>query len=181
MRFIAIAVIVVSLGGVGVIVYAQLQNMSKRTPILTTDDVAPRRPVAEGPESTTARAPLEPASGPLAWHYDLSRAKEIARSDNKLIIVDVYTDWCGWCKKMDQVIYNDPMIVGLSRQEVFVKLDAEDGGQGERFAREMNVRGFPTTIIIDGHGNKITEARGFIPTREKFIEFVESARSKKRA
>ncbi len=178
MRYLAIGAILLSLGGVGVIVFAQLQNNAKRTPTLTTDDVPARGPGSTS--STTTSKTIEPASGSISWEKDIYRAKQMAASGDKLIIVDVYTDWCGWCKKMDQVIYSDPMIVGLSRQEVFLKLDAEDGGQGERFAQEMGVRGYPTTVILDSSGKKLTSAAGFIPTPEKFIQFVDGARSRKR-
>jgi thioredoxin-related protein len=82
---------------------------------------------------------------------------------------------------MDETIYSNPKIVGLSRQEIFLKLDAEDGGEGQRFASKMNVRGYPTTIILDSDGKRITEKRGFISSPDQFIEFVEGARSKRSA
>ncbi|MCR9084859.1 MAG: thioredoxin family protein, partial [Cyclobacteriaceae bacterium] len=30
------------------------------------------------------------------------------QSDPKMLLVDVYTDWCGWCKKMDKETFTDP-------------------------------------------------------------------------
>jgi len=42
------------------------------------------------------------------------------------IFVDVYTDWCGWCKKMDASTFVDPVIVELMNNYFYaVKLDAE--------------------------------------------------------
>ena len=29
----------------------------------------------------------------------------------KEIFIDVYTDWCGWCKKMDKTTYKNDVIV----------------------------------------------------------------------
>ena len=44
----------------------------------------------------------------------------------KKIFVDVYTDWCGWCKKMDNTTFSDPVIIAYMNQNFYaVKLDAE--------------------------------------------------------
>lgn len=44
----------------------------------------------------------------------------------KHIFIDVYTDWCGWCKKMDASTFKDPVIVELMNEHYYaVKLDAE--------------------------------------------------------
>jgi thiol:disulfide interchange protein len=105
---------------------------------------------------------------------------EVARTEDKLVVADVYTDWCGWCKKMDQTIYSDPAIVALSRHQVFVKVDAEDGGEGQRFAQQMRVKGYPTTIILDGQGNVLKVARGYIDSPRTFEQLVQDARAQAR-
>jgi len=44
----------------------------------------------------------------------------------KKIIVDVYTDWCGWCKRMDATTFKNPVIVDYIQKNYWaVKLDAE--------------------------------------------------------
>lgn len=44
----------------------------------------------------------------------------------KKIFVDVYTDWCGWCKRMDASTFsNDSLIAEMERMYYLVKLDAE--------------------------------------------------------
>ena len=44
----------------------------------------------------------------------------------KHFFIDVYTDWCGWCKKMDASTFIDPVIVDLMNKHFYaVKLDAE--------------------------------------------------------
>lgn len=44
----------------------------------------------------------------------------------KKIFIDMYTDWCGWCKKMDQSTFSDPIIIDYINQNFYaVKFDAE--------------------------------------------------------
>ena len=153
----------------------------RRTPALTTDDLGSTarevvRSPAEGEARPSPSAEPEAARGQIVWQRDLRRAVEIAKSDDKLIVADVYTDWCGWCKKMDKTIYSDPTIVALSKQHVFVKLNAEDRDQGQSFAEQMGVNGYPTTIILDSQGRVLNVAEGYIASPQAFVEFVEQAR-----
>ena len=156
----------------------------RRTPVLTTDDLGSARetasPSVESEVQPSVSRNAEVARGSIAWHRDIRQAIETARGEDKIVVVDVYTDWCGWCKKMDKTIYADPAIVALSRREVFVKVNAEDGGQGQQFARQMRVRGYPTTIFLDGQGNVINIARGYIDSPTAFGELVQEAKTRTR-
>ncbi|MEK6324397.1 MAG: thioredoxin family protein [Acidobacteriota bacterium] len=164
------------------VVTSAQSSPARRTPVLTNDDLgsAPREVVRLPAESDAQPAKTrdpEVVPGSIAWQRDLRRAFHGAKADGKLIVVDVYTDWCGWCKKMDKTIYTDPAIVALSRQQVFVKVNAEDRGEGQSFAKDMGVNGYPTTIILDGQGRVLNIAEGYIPSPQAFLDFVERARS----
>jgi thiol:disulfide interchange protein len=158
---------------------AAQSSPKRRTPALTNDDLGSAREVVRMPtESETqplAGRDPEVVRGAITWHRDLRRAIEVARAEGKLIVADVYTDWCGWCKKMDKTVYADPAIVALSRQQVFVKVNAEDRGEGQSFAKEMGVKGYPTTIVLDGQGRVLNVAQGYISSPQAFVEFVEQA------
>jgi len=44
----------------------------------------------------------------------------------KMIFVDTYTDWCGWCKKMDASTFADPVIAKYMNENYYsIKMDAE--------------------------------------------------------
>ncbi|HLT51685.1 MAG TPA: DUF255 domain-containing protein, partial [Arenibacter sp.] len=44
----------------------------------------------------------------LSWEEAVKLAE--TEKDPKKIFVDVYTDWCGWCKKMDKDTFQDPKV-----------------------------------------------------------------------
>jgi thioredoxin 1 len=157
----------------------------RRTPVLTTDDLgSAAREVVRMPTENETQPPAgrdpEVVRGAIAWHRDLRRAIEVARAEGKLIVADVYTDWCGWCKRMDKTIYSDPAIIALSRQQVFLKVDAEDRGEGQSFAEQMRVKGYPTTIILDGNGRVLNIAQGYIASPRAFGALVQEARAQVR-
>ena len=44
----------------------------------------------------------------------------------KKIFVDVYTNWCGWCKKMDASTFKETDVVKILNEKFYpVKLNAE--------------------------------------------------------
>tara|TARA_R110002111_G_scaffold164238_1_gene230455 strand:+ start:773 stop:1309 length:537 start_codon:yes stop_codon:yes gene_type:complete len=58
----------------------------------------------------------------------LSFEEAVARNEKepKKFIVDVYTDWCGWCKKMDANTFTNPVIIKYITDNYWaVKLNAE--------------------------------------------------------
>jgi len=57
---------------------------------------------------------------------DFEEALEAAGKEPKKIFIDVYTDWCGWCKVMDKNTFTDTAIARILNEEYYpVKLDAE--------------------------------------------------------
>jgi thioredoxin-related protein len=58
----------------------------------------------------------------LSWE----EAIELNKENPKKIFVDVYTEWCGWCKRMDATTFSDPDVVEYMNAHFYaVKLDAE--------------------------------------------------------
>ena len=61
----------------------------------------------------------------IKW-MDFNEAIEACRQEPKLIFIDVFTDWCGWCKKMDASTFKDPVIAKYMNEKFYaVKFDAE--------------------------------------------------------
>lgn len=68
---------------------------------------------------------ITPVTGQINWlTWEEAQAKN-AKEPRK-IIVDVYTQWCGWCKKMDKETFAHPDIVKYINKHYYaIKFDAE--------------------------------------------------------
>jgi thioredoxin-related protein len=61
----------------------------------------------------------------IEWH-SFAEAYKMNKKKPKKIFIDVYTDWCGWCKKMDRETFQDPETAKYMQKHFYcVKLNAE--------------------------------------------------------
>jgi len=104
------------------------------------------------------------------WKDVLEKAKQT----NKPIFVDIYTTWCGPCKKMSKDIF--PLAeVGKVYNADFVcyQIDAEKG-EGIDVAKKYEVNSYPTYLFIKADGVLFSRAVGSMPT-ENFIAVAKTA------
>ncbi|MCP4520845.1 MAG: thioredoxin family protein [Cytophagales bacterium] len=84
-----------------------------------------------------------------------------AKLEEKYVLLDFYTSWCGFCKKMEKTTFVDEQVVTFVKQHfVSTKLDAEKP-EGEELAKKYKVRGFPTVVILDKKGKLVGKAEGY--------------------
>jgi thiol:disulfide interchange protein len=95
---------------------------------------------------------------------EFSSALSLAKKENRLVMVDFYTDWCGWCKKLDKETYGDARVAEALRDVISIKVNAEKGG--EAVAEQYRVRGFPTVIFVSGSGEVVRRVEGYVGADE---------------
>ena len=126
------------------------------------------------------RSPKSPSAGStqveqIKWH-DFNEGVSLAQKENKKLLIDVYTDWCVWCKKMDEDVYSDEGVQqSVAAHYIAVKLNAEsskgitiNGTQMDeaKLAGAMGVTGYPTTVFLDPAAKPITKVDGFVESKE---------------
>ncbi len=75
--------------------------------------------------SLTAPSTEPPVAEEIKW-YSWEEAYELNQTAPKKVFIDLYTDWCGWCKKMDKETFTDPEVVKFINDNFYaVKFDAE--------------------------------------------------------
>jgi thioredoxin-related protein len=115
----------------------------------------------------------------VRW-YSIEEAAALAKTDPKPIFVDAYTDWCGWCKRLDKETFSNPVIAEILNTKYYaVKFDAEGKEpvtfQGKKFINDGSLGkthqlayallqgrlGYPTVVFLTAGSELITPVSGF--------------------
>jgi thiol:disulfide interchange protein len=100
----------------------------------------------------------------------------LARAQRRLVMVDLYTDWCVWCKKLDSDVYTDPAVEKeVARGFVPLKLNPEKQKEGADLAAKHAVQGYPCILFLDSSGKLVSRLDGFVPA-EQFVKVLKDAR-----
>ncbi len=126
----------------------------------------------------------------IKWHsFDEGLAK--AQKEGKFLLVDFYTDWCKWCKVMDEKTYSDAGVQKIMRDMfVPVRLNPEKPGtvhfmgqeyQNNQFAKAAGVTGYPSTGLFTPKGEFITIITGYldIPKFNGMVSYLKEGYYKK--
>lgn len=90
----------------------------------------------------------------------LSEALDKAAKEDKLVFVDIYTDWCLPCKLMDEDVFPDEQIAEILNENfINFKLDAEKN-DGPILSELYQVQVYPTLLFLDTKGNIIVRKDG---------------------
>lgn len=111
------------------------------------------------------------AQAQIKW-MKFEEAVAMNAKNPKMILVDVYTDWCGWCKKMDAETFTDPKVVDyISKNFYAVKMNAEDTQRTFEFmgktyneaqmAAAMRVSSYPNFVVIEPKLQNIAQLPGY--------------------
>jgi thioredoxin-related protein len=125
----------------------------------------------------------EKSKAELNW-LSFEKAVELQQKNPKKVVLDVYTDWCGWCKKMDKNTYTDPEVIKiLNEKYYFVKLNAEQKEdivykdktfkfKQEYKAHELAVSllngkmSYPITVFLDENMSILTVVPGYLTPKD---------------
>lgn len=110
----------------------------------------------------------------IKWEKDLATAIKKAKSKNLPIMIDIYTDWCSWCKELDKNTYANEKVIETAKKIVSVKLNPETSEEGEEIAKKYGVKGYPTILFINADGFVLENVGGYVEG-EKFVPYMKNA------
>lgn len=124
------------------------------------------------------------------WNDGYTKVK----AEGKIGLVDVYTDWCGWCKRMDRDTYAKKNIISkINKNFVPIKFNPEEQGvyyidstkysgpQLYAMLSNNNPSGYPTTFFLIPKGGVMyvervagyQGAETFSNTLDQIVSFYE--------
>ena len=149
---------------------------------------------------TASTKPVFAEGGPVKW-YTFEQAIEQNKTEKRTIFIDVYTDWCGWCKVMDKNTFNEPQVAKLLNEKFYpVKFNAEQtedvvfngttfkfvpyGNKGSHqlaMALLNNQMSFPTVVFLNENYTSAFPIPGYRKPEEfhKYLMFFSGGYDKK--
>ncbi len=131
--------------------------------------------------------------GLVKW-MSFEQAVEKSKTEKRKIFIDVYTDWCGWCKVMDKNTFSEAEVAKILNEKFYpVKLDAEQTAditfQGTTFkfvpygnkgthqlamALLNNQMSYPTVVFLNDDFSMIQPLAGYQKAEEfhKIAQFI---------
>ena len=109
----------------------------------------------------------------IEWQKNYDSALAQAKKDKKLVMVDIYTDWCGWCKKLDRDTYADKGVQAkLAKDFIAVKVNPEKDEASAKLQQQFGGRGYPFIVFVDGEGKKVSHIGGYLNAAQ-FLDQLE--------
>lgn len=168
-----------------------MTNMIKREVFIGLLFTALVLPIAHGQAQTAAVEKSEVS--PVKW-MSFEQAIEKSKTEKRKIFIDVYTDWCGWCKVMDKNTFSEEKVAKILNEQFYpVKFDAEQtedvvfngttfkfvpsGNKGyHQLAAALlnNQLSYPTVVFLDEEFRMIQPLAGYqkAPEFHKIIQFI---------
>jgi thiol:disulfide interchange protein DsbD len=91
---------------------------------------------------------------------DLESALARAKAERKVVLVDIYAEWCAQCKELDEKTWPEAGVkqwIGQSAVAIRIDTDARRKDLAER----LQIRSYPTVILLDAEGRELRRILGF--------------------
>jgi thioredoxin-related protein len=109
--------------------------------------------------------PVVAEEGPVKW-MTFEEAVERSKKEKRKIFIDVYTDWCGWCKVMDKNTFTDPTVAKVLNEKFYaVKFNAEQ-------KEDVTFRGTTFKFIPSGRSGYHQLAAALLNNQLSYPNFV---------
>jgi len=117
------------------------------------------------------------SQGATKWEHDYQSALKRAKAENKVIFMDLWTEWCGPCQHLQKNVF--PTAEGQAALAKVVpfsslvqKRDGTPVAEGTRLADQFKLNAFPTLVILDANGKELRRQVGAFRTGAEFATWL---------
>lgn len=96
---------------------------------------------------------------------NLEEAKKLAKQENKLIFIDLYTTWCGPCKLMKKNTFPDAEL-GTFFNKNFISLYIDAEKEGTELAKKFKIVNYPSFLFLDENGELVQYEYGYYNAKQ---------------
>jgi thioredoxin-related protein len=102
----------------------------------------------------------EEAAAEVRWRTDYNAARREAQEKNRPLVIDFGTQFCYWCKRLDQTTFRDATVARVMNEHfVPLKIDAEKEAGLAQFLR---IQSYPTIVLAGPDGKILGTHEGYM-------------------
>lgn len=95
----------------------------------------------------------------VRWRTDYAAARHEADQKGLPLVLDIGTENCHWCRRLDESTFRDPAVVRLMNEQFIpLRLDAHKEPQ---LAQALQVQSYPTIIFAGANGKILGSFEGY--------------------
>jgi thiol-disulfide isomerase/thioredoxin len=104
-----------------------------------------------------------PEHGELPWFEGTySELIKAAKEAQKPVMIDFWTTYCGWCKKLDRDTFSDESVLAAMEGFLVWNVNAETP-EGRRLVKRFKITTYPSLVFVDPDGSPRDLIRGYLP------------------
>ncbi len=156
--------------------------------VISVSTIATACDSCPAPEKKTTRTEVKAEKSETKWLTDITAAQAQAKKEKKYILIDFSgSDWCHWCVKLEEEVFSKKEFAEYADKNLvlvladFPRVSNQSEAlkkHNQALSKKYGIRGFPTIIILDSEGKKVSQL-GYQPGGpEAYIRTIKSKLTK---
>src|SRR5260370_35739068 len=96
----------------------------------------------------------------VKWRYDYNAARREAEQKSMPLVVDIGTENCYWCNKLEAITFHDPAVAEvMNNRYIPLKVDAQ---RNPALTDALRIQAYPTVVLAASDGKILATLEGYM-------------------